>query len=157
MKKEEAIECLSKYREKNGDLQQKKIQLKRLMNEKYHLENDEYQVNITPSYTEGSKSNSISSKVENAVIKKSDRLEEIEKQIKELRKEISNLELDVAEVEALLSKLTPLEQNIVSAYYIDKYDYGYIGEKIYYDMKSQTRSAECIKSIIKKSMEKMVN
>ena len=150
MNREEIIETLKRYKEKQGKLELKKLEKRKKEIELKHKEEEEMQISITQSYTQGSKTNQVSSKVENSVVKKSEKIEELKKEIRDLEKEIELLEIEVEEVNIRLGSLTYLEKEIITAYYIDKLSYTYIGNNIYYKIKQQTRSEESIKKMITK-------
>lgn len=155
MNREEIIETLKRYKEKQGKLELKKLEKRKKEIKLKHKEEEEIKTSITQSYTQGSKTNQVSSKVENSVVKKSEKIEELKKEIKDLEKEIELLEIEVEEVNIRLGSLTYLEKEIITAYYIDEISYKDIGNITYYKIKHQTRSEDTIKRMIAKIIEKL--
>lgn len=154
MRKEKIIEMLKKLKEKQGKLNLKKNEKRRkeieLRNKKKELN-----INITSKYIEGGKSNNIGSIVENAVINKNEKIQELESEIKELEEDIEELELDIEEINIRLGVLSYLEKEVITAYYVDNLSYEYIGNNTYYEIRHQTRSGDAIKKLVKRILEKM--
>lgn len=155
MSKEEIIEQLKQFRDKQGKLalkrnerKRKKIQLRKRIKE--------LNIKITQSYSEGSsKTNKIASSVEESVIKKDEKIEKLNDEIQELADDIELLETDIEEANIRLGSLTYLEKKIITAYYVDNMSYQEIGLETYYEVKHQTRDRRSIRNIIKKIEIKM--
>lgn len=155
MSKEEIIQQLKLFKEKEGKLalkrnlrKRKKIQLRKRIKE--------IKVKITQGYSEGnSKTNKITSSVEEAVIDKDEKIQELKNEIQELTDDIELLETDIEEVNIRLGSLQYLEKKIMIAYYVDNMSYQEIGLDTYYEVKHQTRDRRTIKNIIKKIEIKM--
>ena len=156
MSKDEIIELLTKYKVKQGKLDLKKLD-KRKKEIELRDKKEEIKINITAKYVEGSKGNKITSTIEEEIIKKDSKIIELEKEISELDKEIEKLEIEVEEVNIRLGTLTFLEKEIITAYYVDKLSYTYIGNTTYYRIKQQTRSEGAIKKMIIKILKKLEN
>ena len=155
MSKEEIIEQLKQFRDKQGKLalkrnerKRKKIQLRKRIKE--------LKIQITQGYSEGSsKTNKITSSIEEAVIEKDEKIQELKSEIQELTDDIELLETDIEEANIRLGSLTYLEKKIITAYYVDNMSYQEIGLEIYYEVKHQTRDRRSIRNIIKKIEIKM--
>lgn len=154
MKKEEIIDLLKVYKEKQGKLELKKLE-KRRKESQLKRKKEETRISLTQSYLEGGKSNKVNSKVENSVVNKSEEIEELEEEIEELTSEIEDLEMVVEEVNIRLGSLTYLEKEIITAYYIDGFSAEYIGNNTYYMIKHQTRSERTILRIIENILKKI--
>ena len=151
MSKEEIIEQLKQFRDKQGKLalkrnerKRKKIQLRKRIKE--------LKIKITQGY---SKTNKITSSIEEAVIEKDEKIQELKSEIQELTDDIELLETDIEEANIRLGSLTYLEKKIITAYYVDNMSYQEIGLEIYYEVKHQTRDRRSIRNIIKKIEIKM--
>ena len=155
MNKEEIIELLKEYKNKQGKLELKKLEKRKKELQLKYKREEEIKTSLTQSYAEGGKTNQVSSKVENSVIKKSEEIETLEKEIEELNKDIEQLEIDVEEVNIRLGSLTYLEKEIITAYYIDGFSAEYIGNNTYYKIKHQTRSERTILRIIENILKKI--
>lgn len=155
MSKEEIIEQLKEFKEKQGRLalkrntrKRKKIQLRK--------RKKELKIKITQGYSEGSsKTNKITSSVEEAVIEKDEKIQELRNEIQELTDDIELLETDLEEVNIRLGSLTYLEKEIIYAYYVENLSYKEIGEETYYRIKHQTRDRRTIKDKIEQINKKM--
>lgn len=155
MTKEEIVEQLGKYKQKQAELALKILERKKLRIKKKKIKR-ELNVNITPKYTEGGKStNKVSSIVEDTVIQKNTRLEEIDGEIATINEDISILRIEIKELDVRLGSLTYLEKEIITAYYVDRMSMEEIGLYTYYKVKHQTRERKTIKNMIKKIETKM--
>lgn len=155
MSKEEIIEQLKNLKEKEGRLALKRNSRKRKQIE-LRKRIKEVKIKITQGYTEGSsKTNRISSCVEEAVVDKGEKVQELKQEIQELTDDIEMLEIDIEEVNIRLGSLTYLEKEIIYAYYVEGLSYKEIGEETYYRIKHQTRDRRTVKEIIKKIEIKM--
>lgn len=155
MNKEEIVDLLKEYKNKQGKLELKKLEKrKKELQLTYKLE-EELKTSLVQSYSEGGKTNQVGSKVEKSVIKKSEEIEILKKEIETLKKEIEELEIDVAEVNIRLGSLTYLEKEIITAYYIDGFSAEYIGNNTYYKIKHQTRSERTILRMMENILKKI--
>lgn len=154
MDKISIIELLKNYKERQAKLdlkrnekRRKEIQLEKLTGET--------NVKLTTNYSEGGKSNCISSKVENSVLKKEKEILTLQNELKELEREIELLELDVKDIDIRLGMLTYLEKEILVDYLINEMTYEEIGNLTYYRLRQQTRGEKAIKRIIEKAFSKL--
>ena len=156
MSKEELIELLGKHKEKEAKKALKQNRIKQLEKEKESSKED-YNTNTTTNFMEGGRGNETTSKVENKVCKKDNREQEIEEEIKTLKQEIEKLDYELDQVNIRLGSLNRLEKEIITARYIDKEDYYYIGNITYYNVRHQTRGEEAIRKMIEKIMNRLTN
>lgn len=154
MSKEEIIDLLKTYKEKEARKSLRIQDKQSLQRRRAKIEVD-YETNMTSIYQEGGKGNQTTSKVENKILMKKEKIEEITKQIKEINEEIVELDYELAQVNIRLGSLNELENKIITAYYIDNQDYNYIGNVIYYEVKHQTRSEETIKRMVAQILNKL--
>ena len=155
MNKDEIISLLKQSKEKEAQLEMRKIEKRKKEIQLEYLKQEEYKINITPAYTEGMKSNIISSKVEKLVINKDSEIERLEKEIKEIEKEIELLELDVKINNIVLGTLTYLEKEILIDYYVNEMSLTDIGNLTYYRIRQQTRGEKTIKRMIERAFYKL--
>lgn len=155
MNSNEMIEILKMFKTKEAQLKLKEIDLKKKTIELNKLLEEEYNINITPQYTEGSKGTEINSKVENAVVKKNTKITELEEEIKKLQEEIDILKLDVEEINVRLGTLSYIEKEILTDYYVNETKLEDIGNFTYYRLRQQTRSAKTIKRLIENAVNKL--
>lgn len=149
------IEMLKQFKTKDAQLKLKEIDYKKKTIKLNKIKEEEYSINITPKYVEGSKSNEINSKVENAVMKKNTKIIELEEELKKLQEEIDILKLDVEEINVRLGTLSYLEKEILIDYYVNESKPEDIGDFTYYRIRHQTRSAKTIKRLIENAVNKL--
>lgn len=154
MSKEELIELLKTYKGKQSKRALRLEERQRLERRIAKIEAD-YETNMTPIYQEGGRGNQTTSKVENKILTKKEKIEGIEEQIKRIDEEIIELDYELNQVNIRLGSLSRLEKEIITAYYIDNQDYNYIGNVTYYEVKHQTRSGDTIKRIITQILSKL--
>jgi hypothetical protein len=155
MNKEDIIELLKEHKQKEAQLKLKENAKKRKELNLQELKEIGYNPKITPTYSEGGKSNLVNSKVEQDVINLDEKISSLKKEIKELEKEIEILRLDVDEINIRLGALTYLEKELLTDYYINKMSLEDIGNITYYRVKHQTRSESTVKRKIETIIEKM--
>ena len=153
MNKDELIELLRTHKQTSAKRDLNLNDIGKIKRDIKKIEND-YSTNITPTYQEGSKSNEMSSKVESAVIRKDTRIIEKEEIIRKLEEENEDLNYILNQVNIRLGSLTYIEKTVLTSRYIDEMEYDYIGNKVFYEIKHQTRGEDAIKKICKKSTEK---
>lgn len=157
MTKEELIELLKEYKQNKAKLN---IKLKELKLARIHLkECDNAETNTTSSYGENQdihSKNKISNKVLSKIEENDTRREELEAEIEELEKIVKELRNKVEAVEDRLEGLKHKEKEILTAYYIEGRTAEDIGNNLYFQMFSQTRSDRHIQRIIEKATEKMI-
>lgn len=155
MNKNEIIELLKNYKERQAKLDLKKNEKRRKEIQLERLKEEEYSINITPIYAEGGKGNGTNSKVESAVVNKSSDIEILEKELVNLGREIELLEIDLKDTDIRLGTLTYLEKEVLTDYLINEMTCSEIGNLTIYKIKRQTRSERTIREIIKKALEKL--
>ena len=157
MTKSELVELLKDYKENKAKLT---IKLKDLKNARIKLSNiDRFDTSVTSSLGVNQDIHS-KNQISNKVLKK---VEQNDKQIRDLEEEIKNLEeavkilrekVDI--VEDRLEALKYKEKQILIAYYVEGRTAEDIGNKLYFQLFSQTRSDRHIQRIIDKATEKML-
>lgn len=161
MSKEELIELLKNHLENKAKLNIKLKDLKTARIELDHLKDiDKYETSITSSYGENQdihSKNQISDKVLKTIEKKDTRGAELEEKISKLEEEVKNLRTKVDIVEDRLKGLKYKEREILTAYYVEGRTAEDIGNKLYFQLFSQTRSDRHIQRIIDKATQKMLN
>lgn len=158
MTKEELIQLLKEYKENKArlNLRLKELKTKRIQLKACH----EIETSITASIginQDIHSKNKISDKVARQVERNETRRQEIEEEIKVLEETVKELRDKVEAVEDRLIGLKYKEREILVAYYIDGRTTEDIGNKLYFDLFSQTRSARHIQRIINKATDKLLN
>ena len=155
MTKEQLILLLKNYKENKAKLKLKLREKESILRKIENLK----KVNLSvTSYEENSdihSKNIISDKVGNKASNNIDIESDLKLELEQIEKEISELNTKLEEVEIRLEGLKRKEKEILVAYYIDGYSYKEIGNIIYYNMYSQTRSEDTIKKIIQKATDKI--
>ena len=142
------IKLLKNYKENKATLN---IRLKELKNKRIELKNLVVDTSISEiNYdTEGIHSkNTISDKTGNSIIKTDDKRIKLEEDIKKLRK-------DVEAVDDRLEILTYKEKQLLIARYIEECSYADIGNRVYYQIYSETRSEDTIQRMINRALKKV--
>lgn len=155
MNKNELIELLKTSKEKEGQLRLKENEKRRKEIALQELEEEEYTIGMGPIYAEGSKGTAVNSKIENIVINKDEKIQELKKKIKQLEKEIELLKLDIEEVNVRLGCLSRLEKEILVDRFVNEMALEDIGTETYWKIRKQTRGRKAINKIIEKSLQKM--
>lgn len=158
MNKQDLIILLKQYKENKAKLN---IKLKELKTKRIQLKNcDEMETNLSTGYginQDIHSKNKISNKVLNQIEKNDNRRIELQKEIEILEEEVRDLRNKVESVEDRLEGLKYKERELLIAYYIDGRTAEDIGNKLYFQLFSQTRSDRHIQRIIEKATEKMIN
>lgn len=157
MTKEELIELLKSYKENKAKLT---IKLKELKTARIQLKNeDNYETSLTSSFginQDIHSKNQISDKVSKKIEQNDNKRIELEKRINDLEEEVRNLRDKVDIVEDRLEALKYKEKQILIAYYVEGRTAEDIGNKLYFQLFSQTRSDRHIQRIIDKATQKML-
>lgn len=157
MEKEELIQLLKNYKENKARLNIKLKDLKSARIKLKYCEDAETSITSLTGVNQDIQSkNKISNKVLNKVIKNAEEREKIEEKITKLEDEVKILRSEVDEVDDRLMALKYKEEKLVRAYYIDGRTYEDIGNNLYFELFSQTRSGKQIKRTIEIAIEKMV-
>lgn len=155
MQKEELIELLKTKKEKEGQLRLKENEKRRTEIKLKELEEEDYAIGMSPVYAEGSKGTKNDSKVENIVMNKDARFQELKLKIKQLDKEIELLRLEIDEVDVRLGCLSRLEKEILEDRFVNEMTLDDIAHETYYRVRRQTRTTKTINRIIENSLQKM--
>jgi DNA-directed RNA polymerase specialized sigma subunit len=156
MTREDLIVLLKEYKENKARLN---IKLKELKNSRIKLKYVDSDTNMTSSYGNNQdihSKNQISDKVSRKVEENDTKRIELENKIEELEEEVRKLREKVDTVEDRLEGLKFKEREILTAYYVEGMTAEDIGNRLYFQLFSQTRSGRHIQRIIEKATEKMV-
>ena len=149
------INLLKNYKENKVKLN---IKLKELKNKRIELKNLEVDITVSGiNYdSEGIHTkNAITDKTGNSIAKTDARRIKLEEDITKLEEEVINIRKDIEIVEDRLEILTYKEKELLIARYIEECSYTDIGNRIYYQIYKETRSADAIKRIIQKALKKI--
>lgn len=156
MTREDLIVLLKEYKENKARLN---IKLKELKTSRIKLKYVDSDTNMTSSYGDNQdihSKNQISDKVSRKVEENDTKRIELENKIEELEEEVRKLREKVDTVEDRLESLKFKEREILTAYYVEGMTAEDIGNRLYFQLFSQTRSGRHIQRIIEKATEKMV-
>ncbi len=157
MNKTEFIELLKDYKENKARLNIKLKELRTARWELKNISNTETKVTVTYGQNQDIHSkNQISDKVFKKIEENDSKREELEKKIINLENEVKSLRDKVDAVEDRLIGLKYKEREILTAYYVEGMSAEDIGNRLYFQLFSQTRSGRHIQRIIEKATEKMV-
>lgn len=157
MTKEELIVLLREYKENKAKLN---IRIKELKNCRIKLKHLELETNSTTSYginQDIHSKNKISNKVLDKIEENDTKRAESEEKIEELENDVKELREKVETVDDRLIGLKYKEREILTAYYVEGRTAEEIGNKLYFQLFSQTRSGRHIQRIIEKATSKMLN
>lgn len=158
MNKEELISLLKDYKENKArlNIKLKELKMKRIQLKSY----DDVNISLSTAYginQDIHSKNQISDKVLRKVEQNDMKRRQLQEEINELEKTVSNLREKVESVEDRLESLKYKEREILTAYYVEGRTAEDIGNKLYFQLFSQTRSDRHIQRIIEKATEKMIN
>ncbi len=158
MNKNELILLLKQYKENKAKLNIKlkelnvlRLRLKALDNIDVSTSSGNYEIN-----SDIHSKNKISDKVGNNVANNEDKKAELKSEIEQLEAETRELRDKAETVEDRLSSLKYTEKEILVAYYIEGRTLEDIGNKLYFQLFSQTRSGRHIQRIINRATQKMI-
>lgn len=149
------INLLKNYKENKVKL---KIKLKELKNKRIQLKNLEVDTTVSGiNYnSEGIHTkNAITDKTGNSIAKTDDRRIKLEEDIAKLEEEVRALRRDVETVDDRLEILTYKEKQLLIARYIEECSYADIGNRIYYQLYSETRSEDTIQRMVNRALKKV--
>ena len=158
MNKEELISLLKDYKENKArlNIQLKELKLKRIQLKSY----EDIDTSLTTAYginQDIHSKNQISDKVLRKIEQNDTKKRQLQEEINELEKSVRKLREKVEIVEDRLEALKYKEREILTAYYVEGRTAEDIGNKLYFQLFSQTRSDRHIQRIIEKATEKMTN
>lgn len=122
MTKEELTKLLKEYRENTAKLKLRRKDKRKYEKELEELIKQEAETNMCTSFEINNdihSKNQISDKVSKTIIRKEDKIEELEEKIKEIEIQINELEEKTEEAEIRLGSLYYKEREILTAYYVD--------------------------------------
>lgn len=149
------INLLKNYKENKVKL---KIKLKELKNKRIQLKNLEVDTTVSGiNYdNEGIHTkNAITDKTGNSIAKTDARRIKLEEDIAKLEEEVRALRRDVETVDDRLEILTYKEKQLLIARYIEECSYADIGNRIYYQLYSETRSEDTIQRMVNRALKKV--
>lgn len=158
MNKEELISLLKDYKENKArlNIKLKELKMKRIQLKSY----DDVDISLSIAYginQDIHSKNQISDKVLRKVEQNDTKRRQLQEEINELEKIVSDLREKVESVNDRLEALKYKEREILTAYYVEGRTAEDIGNKLYFQLFSQTRSDRHIQRIIEKATEKMIN
>ena len=157
MTKEELIQLFDKNNENISKYQKNKKRIKEINKniEKIKKQND---TNITTTYNKISngKTNIISSKIENCIERKEEKIKDLEEEKEQLEAENKELKSKMEDVQIALKSLKFKERTIIREHYIEGNSYEDIGNRIFWNIFGQTRSGNAIQKISDKAVEKIL-
>lgn len=158
MNKEELISLLKDYKENKArlNIKLKELKMKRIQLKSY----DDIDISLSTAYginQDIHSKNQISDKVLRKVEQNDMKRRQLQEEINELEKIVSDLREKVESVNDRLEALKYKEREILTAYYVEGRTAEDIGNKLYFQLFSQTRSDRHIQRIIEKATEKMIN
>lgn len=158
MTKEELINLLRDYKENKAKLN---IRLKELKLARIVLKSlKEVDVSLTSIIEINGdihSKNKISDKVGKQVEENDEKRREKESEIEQLEEQVRELREKVEAVEDRLGGLKYKERELLYAYYVEGRTAEDIGNRLYFQLFNQTRSARHIQRIIENATEKMLN
>lgn len=158
MTKEELINLLKDYKENKAKLN---IRLKELKLARIVLKSlKEVDVSLTSIIEINGdihSKNKISDKVGKQVEENDEKRREKEAEIEQLEEQVRELREKVEAVEDRLGGLKYKERELLYAYYVEGRTAEDIGNRLYFQLFNQTRSARHIQRIIENATEKMLN
>lgn len=157
MSKEELIELFDKNKEDISKYEKNKKRIRDIDIEIKKIKRNN-QTKITTSYKEISSgnTNSISNTIESCIERKEERIEELEQEKEELEAENIILKSKIEDVEIALKALKFKEKTIIKEHYIEGNSYDDIGNRIFWQIYNQTRSANAIQKIAEKAINKIL-
>ena len=158
MNKEELISLLKDYKENKArlNIKLKELKMKRIQLKSY----DDIDISLSTAYginQDIHSKNQISDKVLRKVEQNDMKRRQLQEEINELEKIVIDLREKVESVNDRLEALKYKEREILTAYYVEGRTAEDIGNKLYFQLFSQTRSDRHIQRIIEKATEKMIN
>lgn len=157
MTRTELIELLDKNKEDISKYEKNKKRIKDISKYIKKLEK-ESETKITTSYKENSsgRTNIVNNTVESSIIRKEEKVKELEKEKIELEAENIILKSKIEDVEIFLKALKFKEKIVIKEHYIEGNSYEDIGNRVYWDLFRQTRDGQTIKKIADRAIAKML-
>lgn len=156
MTKDQLIILLKRYKENKAKLKLKQRNKERILKRLETIKEVELRSSVTEINSDIHSKNSISDKVGNEASRNTDETNNLKQELEVLEKEIIELNSMIEEIDIRLDALKYKEREILIAYYIDGCTYEDIGNRIYFRLFNQTRSARHIQRMIERSTEKII-
>lgn len=157
MNKEELVKLFDKNKEDVSKYEKNKKRIRDIdkVIEKIKKNNE---TKITTSYKEISSGNTniTSNTIEDCIEKKEERIRELEEEKEGLEAENEILKGRIEDVEIALKALKFKERTIIIEHYIEGNSYEDIGNRVYWKIFGQTRSANAVQKIADKAINKIL-
>ena len=155
MTREQFILLLKSYKENRAKLKLKLREKENILRRKEKLKDTTISVTNYENNNDIHSKNIISDKVGKQAIYNADLEKDLQKELDKVEDEIKEINTKIEEVDIRLEGLKKKEKEILVDYYIEGNSYEHIGNITYHNLFGQTRSADCIKKMIKKSLGKI--
>ena len=156
MSKEELIKLFDKNKETISKYERNKKNIKQIEKE-IERTGKENEIKLTTTYKEVvSKTNLTPNRIENQLEKKEEKIKKLEEEKSMLEAENIILKSKIEDVEIALKALKFKEKTIIVEHYIEGNSYEDIGNRIFWKIFGQTRSANSIQKIAEKAILKML-
>lgn len=156
MTKDQLILLLKKYKENKAKLKLKLRDKERILRQLESIEEVDLKSSATEINGDIRSKNSISDKVGNYATHNTDKENDLKLELEALEKEIQELNAMIEEIDIRLDALKYREKEVLIAYYIDGCTYEDIGNRVYFKLFNQTRSARHIQRMIERSTDKII-
>lgn len=159
MIKEELIKLLKEYRENKSKLRLRKRELEKIEKSLIKNRHPELEKGIVSTYginKDIRSKNSISNRVENAIMNSEEKQLQAQKKKEELKEQIKDLEELVEEAEIILDSLYKKEREILTAYYVDNRTAEDIAINLYFKLYNRTCDPRSIYRLIEKTTERLL-
>lgn len=156
MTKDQLILLLKQYKENKARLKLKLREKERILRQLESIKEIELKSSATEINSDIRSKNSISDKVGNYATNNSDKENDLKLELNALEQEIIELNTRIEEIDIRLDALKYKEREVLISYYIDGCTYEDIGNRVYFKLFSQTRSARHIQRMIERSTEKIL-
>ena len=156
MTKQQLILLLKQYKENKARLKLKLREKERILRQLESIKEVVLKSSSTEINSDIRSKNSISDKVGNYATENTDKEYDLKLELNALEQEIIELNTRIEEIDIRLDALKYKEREILTAYYIDGCTYEDIGNRVYFRLFNQTRSARHIQRMIEHSTDKIL-
>lgn len=156
MTKDQLILLLKQYKENKARLKLKLRDKERILRQLESIKEVELKSSALELNSDIRGKNSISDKVGNYATNNIDKENDLRLELNALEQEIIELNSKIEEIDIRLDALKYREKEILISYYIDGCTYEDIGNRVYFKLFNQTRSARHIQRMIERSTEKIL-
>lgn len=156
MTKQQLILLLKQYKENRARLKLKLREKERILRQLESIKEINLKTSSLELNSDIRSKNSISDKVGNYATDNTDKENDLKLELQALEQEIIELNSMIEEIDIRLDALKYKEKQILIAYYIDGCTYEDIGNRVYFRLFNQTRSARHIQRMIERATEKII-